>query len=90
VESWPGPIDRWMTPPTPHPILDLQPRDQAGYVTIVRHDGGYTNNPDGGPESVSTNNRQFSLYYDNLSGPAKARYKDKVEICGLQGKFTVF
>jgi len=31
-------------------------------------------------EGVSTNKR---LYSDNLSGPATARYKDKVEICGF-------
>lgn len=34
-------------------------------------------------DSVSANDLLFSQYYYNLSGPAKARYKEKVYICGF-------
>ena len=52
-------------------------------ATSVRHVGGILISNMASSNKVSSRTPVLSEYCNSLSGPAKARYKDKVDICGF-------
>ena len=51
-------------------------------ATSVRHVGGILIS-NMASANVSSRTPVLSEYYNSLSGPAKARYKEKIDICGF-------